>query len=181
MTDRKTVKRKEEPVEHFIKKSNNPKQRFIDIAGSSDAEDDEPRNTDAHTLPMPEDLADPWIAEQLCVMTTGELDTMRLKERLAPITEVQRQQVLEALCPPHSEEILTYNFGIPVTRRIVRCLNPGVWLNDEIINFQMQLLQDYDKRLCANIPTRKQSHFFNLFFMSRLFLRGSYSYEAVTR
>ena len=81
-TDRKTVKRKElESDEHLIKKSNNPTHLFIDIAGASDTEDDEPGN---YTLPLIEDLVDPRIAEQLSFLTTEELDILRLKERLTP-------------------------------------------------------------------------------------------------
>ena len=161
--DRKTVKRKElEPDEHLIKKSNNPTHQLIDLAKGSDTEDDEPGIT--NTLTVLEDLVDPRITEQLLLLTTEELDIQRLEERRTPLTVWQQQQVQDALCPPYSEDILVSKFKIPITRRIAKCLNPSLWLNDEVINFQMQLLQDYDKRLCANIPSRKQSHFFNSFF-----------------
>ena len=177
--DRKTVKRKElEPDEHLIKKSNNPTHQLIDLAGASDTENDEPGNTDTILL---ENLVDSRITDQLLLLTTEELDMRRLDERLTPLTDVQQQQVLAALCPPYNDDILVFKFGIPVTRQKAKCLNPGLWLNDEVINFQMQLLQDYDKRLCANIPSRKQSHFFYHSFMNKLLPRGLYNSTNVRR
>jgi Ulp1 family protease len=70
-------------------------------------------------------------------------------------------------------------FGIPVTRRICKCLNPKLWLNDEIIN--MQMLQEGDQQLCETDPTRKPSHFFNLFFMTRLLQKGVFKFDNVER
>ena len=114
-------------------------------------------------------------------MTTEELDILRLEDRLTPLTDVQQQQVLEALCLPHNNDILAYKYNIPVTRQIAKCLNPRLWLNDEVINFQMQLLQAYDYRLCANIPSRNKSHFFNIFFVTNLLRGGTYTYKNVQR
>jgi len=174
--DRKTVKRKElEADKHYIKRAH----QLIDLAKESDTEDDEPGITD--TLTVLEDLFDPLINGQLLFLTAQELNIQRLEERRTPLTDVQQQQVYDALCPPYSEDILVSKFGIPITRRLAECLNPGLWLNDEVINFQMQLLQDYDKRLCANIPSRTPSHFFNLFFMSTLFRGGVYNSKNVRR
>jgi Ulp1 family protease len=130
---------------------------------------------------MLENLVNPWITEQISTLTTEELEIRRLEERLTPLTYVQQQQVLEALRPPHDENVLAFKFGIPLTRRLAKCLNPRLWLNDEVINFQMQLLQDYDKRLCANIQSRTQSHFFNIFFMTNIFRGGSYKHKNVRR
>ena len=63
------------------------------------------------------------------------LQPQRLAERLADLTEEQRVHVTAALLPPHDEALLVNNFIIPVTRRIGNCLNPKLWLNDEIINY----------------------------------------------
>ena len=109
------------------------------------------------------------------------LQPQRLAERLADLTEEQRARVAAALLPPHDEALLVENFGIPVTRRIGKCLNPKIWLNDEIVNYYMQMLQEWDKRLCEADPTRKPSHFFNLFFMSKLLQSNKYTYANVRR
>ena len=62
-------------------------------------------------------------------------------------------------------------------------LNPGCWLNDEIINLYMRLLQERDTRLHAEGKEKYPScHFLNSFFLSKLYKdTGSYDYESVRR
>ncbi len=105
----------------------------------------------------------------------------RLAERLTALTPEQVLQVRTALSPPWSEDVLVENFGIPVTRRILKCLNPRLCLNDEIMNYYMQLLQEWDKHLCDLDHTRRPSLFFNLFFMNKLLPQGKYRHENVKR
>jgi len=40
------------------------------------------------------------------------------------------------------QEVLVSKFSIEITRRDMACLRPGQWLNDEVINFFLKLLQD---------------------------------------
>ena len=48
-------------------------------------------------------------------------------------------------------------------------MRPGVWLNDEMINYYIHgMLLQRDKRLSNLIPNRKKSHAFNSFFMDKL-------------
>ena len=110
-----------------------------------------------------------------------DLLQQRLAERLTDLTEEQRALVTAALLPPHDKALLVKQFGIPVTRRIIKCLNPKLWLNDEIINYYMQLLQQWDKKLCEANQMRKPSHFFNLFFISKLLQSNKYTYANVKR
>ena len=110
-----------------------------------------------------------------------DLLQQRLAERLTDLTEEQRARVTAALLPPHNEALLVKKFGIPVTRSIGSCLNPKRRLNDEIINYYMQLLQEWDKKLCEANQTRKPSHFFNLFFISKLLQSNEYTYANVKR
>ena len=49
---------------------------------------------------------------------------------------------------------------VVVQRKSMRTLQPGIWINDEIINFYMKLLAKRDKALTEANPTRKRSHFF---------------------
>ena len=67
-------------------------------------------------------------------------------------------------------------------------LQPGVWLNDKIINYYIKnCLANRDKELCSKDSNRKCSHFFNSFFAQKLFdtknkepyLRGKYNYSNV--
>jgi hypothetical protein len=125
-------------------------------------------------------VVDPIVIVASAAPIVLDLLQQRFAERLADLTAEQRAYVTAALSPPH-DEVLVENFGIPLTRSIVSCLNPKLRLNDEIINYYMQLLQEWDKRLCEADPTRKPSHFFNLFFMSKLLQSNKYTYANVKR
>ena len=50
---------------------------------------------------------------------------------------------LQAACDESrpEEEQLIYKYGIPITRKHARRLGPGVWLNDEIANFYLELVK----------------------------------------
>ncbi|MES1921875.1 hypothetical protein MHBO_003410 [Bonamia ostreae] len=68
-----------------------------------------------------------------------------------------------------------------VTFNDMQCLNPGKWLNDEIINFYMGLLQ---KRSDERMVVRKErDFFFNTFFYTTLTGNNmsSYHYNNVRR
>ena len=77
-----------------------------------------------------------------------------------------------------------------VTRESMRRLQPGEWLNDEIINYFVKYcLTPADESMYTHEPTRRRSHFFNSFFVQTLFndkndnqqLRGVYNYKNVRR
>jgi Ulp1 family protease len=50
---------------------------------------------------------------------------------------------------------------------LFRTGNDG-WINDEIVNFCMDMLQDRDQLLCGLNESRKKSHFFNSFLMAKI-------------
>lgn len=77
--------------------------------------------------------------------------------------------------------ILIQKYDIPMSEFNLRCIAPGKWLNDEVINFYMGMLQEKDNALCAARTGRRPSHFFNLFFVSKLLEGGAYSYRNVKR
>jgi sentrin-specific protease 1 len=85
-------------------------------------------------------------------------------------------------------EILASHEGDSVQRRSMQTLRPGIWLNDEVINYFLKnCLKSRDIKICAKEPGRRRSHFFNSFFVQKLFdmknrnrkLRGIYNYENV--
>ncbi|EFJ49990.1 hypothetical protein VOLCADRAFT_58901 [Volvox carteri f. nagariensis] len=83
---------------------------------------------------------------------------------------------------------------IELPRAKLQCMDLGVWLNDEVINMYMLLLQARDTRLrraaaaggnaaggSASSPyTPPRCHFFNSFFYNKLF-QGAYNYANVRR
>jgi hypothetical protein len=57
------------------------------------------------------------------------------------------------------------------------------WLNDEVINYYMQMLNERDVALCAKNPARRASHCFSSFFMERLLDgdRNVYTFQNIKR
>ncbi|KAL7554597.1 hypothetical protein ACHAWF_018229 [Thalassiosira exigua] len=87
-------------------------------------------------------------------------------------------------------EILAKHDADSVQRGSLHTLQPGQWLNDEVINYFLKnCLAERDQRLCAKQPGRKRSHFFNSFFVQTMFdeknldrsKRGKYNYKNVRR
>ena len=85
-------------------------------------------------------------------------------------------------------EVLASDDGNNVTRESMEKLKPRTWLNDVIVNYFLKTcLQQRDANMNGNCTQRKRSHFFNSFFMQKLFddknsnanLRGQYSYKNV--
>jgi sentrin-specific protease 1 len=88
--------------------------------------------------------------------------------RHAVLSDADYQRVAGILNGPTNQEVLIFKFNIPMTREKLLCLRPRGWLNDEVVNFCMDMLQERDDSLCELNPTRKQSHYFNSFFIDKL-------------
>jgi sentrin-specific protease 1 len=111
------------------------------------------------------------------------LASRRIDERLKPLSDEQRELLNNKIFNRGSaNEILISKFNVDMTREKALCLKYGTWLNDEVINFYMKLLQERDDRRCQADCSRKASHFFLSFFITKL-LDGStgYNYDAVRR
>ena len=71
---------------------------------------------------------------------------------------------------------------VELTGRDMSRLAPGQWLNDEIINLYMRLLQERDTKLHENHTEYPKCHFFNTFFIAKLYKdKQKYEYDAVRR
>ena len=89
-----------------------------------------------------------------------------------------------------SDEILAEHKNDTVKRGSMKTLAPGIWLNDEIINyFVKNCLAALDEKLCTEQPNRRRSHCYNSYFIQNLFdtkasnekLRWKYNYNNVRR
>lgn len=110
------------------------------------------------------------------------LDQTQTQARFIPLTGEEIDHVASVFLPPSSNQTLFEKFSIPMTRRLIQCLKPGTWLNDEVINFYMCMLQERDEALCKQFPNRRSSHFYNSFFISKLLdADGRYNYNNVKR
>lgn len=92
------------------------------------------------------------------------------------------------------DSIVIDKFSIDMSVRKMNCLKPGCWLNDEIINFYMNMLQarnnakvnahnevNADAIKAGSTTELLTSHFFSSFFYSKLTEQGNYNYKLVKR
>ena len=86
-------------------------------------------------------------------------------------------------CRSKSEEVVLEKFNMPMTKRLMNSLNDNLWLNDEIVNMFIQLLQERDSMLCKSNYRRRPSHYFSSFFVNKLMDCGNneYNYSNVQR
>ncbi|XP_076750121.1 sentrin-specific protease 1 [Xylocopa sonorina] len=105
-------------------------------------------------------------------------ETEELEEPELPIlTEEMLQEVKNALIPRPPDEILVEGFGLRITRKDIYTLADLNWLNDEVINFYMNLL------IARSSSNKKypKVHAMNTFFYPKLISGGHSSLKRWTR
>ncbi|XP_075240460.1 sentrin-specific protease 1-like [Convolutriloba macropyga] len=96
------------------------------------------------------------------------------KKVFPDLTEDQNQEIDRIFGSGPADEVLVKEFVISITRKDIRTLIGLNWLNDEIINFYLNLIVDRNKKN-EELP---KCHTMNTFFYSRLFENG---YKSVSR
>ncbi|KAF4096658.1 sentrin-specific protease 1 [Onychostoma macrolepis] len=89
------------------------------------------------------------------------------------LTEDMKELVSKSLKGSNQDEVLSKGFCLTITRKDLQTLNQLNWLNDEVINFYMNLLVERSKQ--SNLPS---AYTFNTFFFPKLRSSG---YNAVCR
>ncbi|XP_036063197.1 sentrin-specific protease 2-like [Onychomys torridus] len=100
----------------------------------------------------------------------------RVTNEVLDVTENMEKEVRNALGPGPQEEILTSAFKLHITRGDIHTLKNGEWLNDEVINFYMNLLVERNNK--KGYPAL---HVFNTFFYPKLKHGGYCSVKRWTR
>lgn len=96
------------------------------------------------------------------------------EKEILPLSQKEEELVDHALDQSaNSNEVLAQKFNVEMTRKNLLCLNDRQWLNDEVINFYMNLLGER--------KTKLKCHFFNTFFYAKLTQRDKYDYISVKR
>uniref|UniRef100_A0A8D0L359 SUMO specific peptidase 1 n=1 Tax=Sphenodon punctatus TaxID=8508 RepID=A0A8D0L359_SPHPU len=95
------------------------------------------------------------------------------EEEFPEITEEMDKEIKSVFRFGNPDEVLSEAFRLTITRKDIQTLNNLNWLNDEIINFYMNLLMERSKQ--NGLPT---VHAFNTFFFTKLKTAG---YQAVKR
>ncbi|XP_060618935.2 sentrin-specific protease 1 isoform X1 [Anolis sagrei] len=99
--------------------------------------------------------------------------TTRVEENFPEITEEMDREIKSVLRSGNQDEVLSEAFRLTITRKDIHTLSNLNWLNDEIINFYMNMLMERSKQ--KGFPT---VHAFNTFFFTKLKNAG---YTAVKR
>ncbi|XP_068811265.1 sentrin-specific protease 2 isoform X2 [Struthio camelus] len=94
-------------------------------------------------------------------------------EGLSPLTEAMEREVTAAFDEGEPDEVMSSAFKLKVTREDIHTLRNLHWLNDEIINFYLNLLVERNKK--EGYPAL---HAFSTFFYPKLISGG---YKAVRR
>ncbi|NWR81291.1 SENP1 protease, partial [Centropus unirufus] len=95
------------------------------------------------------------------------------EEEFPEITEEMEKEIKNVFRVGNQDEVLSQAFRLTITRKDIQTLNNLNWLNDEIINFYMNLLMERSKE--KGLPA---VHAFNTFFFTKLKTAG---YQAVKR
>ncbi|KAK7815011.1 hypothetical protein U0070_024354 [Myodes glareolus] len=99
----------------------------------------------------------------------AEEGQFRGTDEVCDITEDMEKEIKKALGPGPQEEILSSAFKLRITRGDIQTLEPGEWLNDQVINFYMNLLVKRSEK--ESYPAL---HVFSTFFYPKL-KHGGYS------
>ncbi|KAM9321181.1 sentrin-specific protease 1 [Gastrophryne carolinensis] len=89
------------------------------------------------------------------------------------LTQDMEKEIKRALFGGSQDQVISEGFRLTITRKDIMTLHSLNWLNDEIINFYMNLLMERSKR--KGLP---KVHAFNTFFFPKLKSAG---YQAVKR
>ncbi|KAI3694256.1 hypothetical protein L1987_77219 [Smallanthus sonchifolius] len=104
-----------------------------------------------------------------------------LLEPFRPLTEDDKEMIADALSNSSRRKVLVTheNSNIAITGEVLRCLKPGAWLNDEVINIYLELLKEREKKEPKKFL---KCHFFSTFFYKKLISgKTGYDYKSVRR
>ncbi|XP_052541952.1 sentrin-specific protease 2 [Tympanuchus pallidicinctus] len=129
--------------------------------------DEVPRNASSG-LHLP-----PVVSGRPSIHDEEEKKLPKSQERFPPLTEAMEREIKAALSEGKPEEVVSSAFKLRLSREDIQTLNNFSWLNDEVINFYMNLLMERGKK--ENYPS---VYAFSTFFCHKLLSEG---YTAVKR
>jgi len=162
--------------------------------------------TASNAEPLADELARIQISLDKAKMNRKEEKILEKVDRL--MEEKQKQKVLErekaaeeaaknilrSLTPSEQDivqeciygdgsggEIIAMSGTDSVQRDSIRKLQPGRWLNDEVIHYFLVMLAKRDEELCDTGARERRSHYFKSFFITKLLDENGYNYRSVKR
>ncbi|XP_062871514.1 sentrin-specific protease 1 [Trichomycterus rosablanca] len=107
------------------------------------------------------------------VLVIKELEPAVEEQEFPELTKAMQDEVNRALRGGSQDEVLSEGFRLTITRKDLQTLSNLNWLNDEVINFYMNMLVERSKK-----PQLPSVYTFNTFFFPKLRSSG---YSAVRR
>ncbi|MCH89078.1 ubiquitin-like-specific protease ESD4-like, partial [Trifolium medium] len=87
-------------------------------------------------------------------------------EPFVPLTDDEEHEVSRAFSTNRKKILVTHeSSNIEIAGEKIRCLLPGAWLNDEVINLYLELLKERERREPKKFL---KCHFFNTFFYKKV-------------
>lgn len=114
---------------------------------------------------------------RLCEAVLDETEQLE-EDALPTLTPAMLQEIKNALVPNPPNECLVESFGLRITRKDIHTLYGLNWLNDEVINFYMNLLIARGNGSNDKYP---RVHAMNTFFYPKLINGGHASLKRWTR
>jgi len=131
--------------------------------------------------PLPKD-DDGWLEPKSKQEKAKDPNDALIAARLSPLSPDDLSKVQIALGGGNPNDVVVSKYNVDLIREKIEVLVPREWLNDEIINFYMNMLLERDVEMCKKYTSRTRSHFFNSFFIDRLNDSGrGYAYGNVKR
>lgn len=79
------------------------------------------------------------------------------------------------------DDIIVDKFNIMITVDHFQCLKPKMWLNDQVIDFYMEMLNERDQQLVAVQAKLRKTYCMPCTFMAKLLEGNIYDYQKVIR
>jgi len=95
-----------------------------------------------------------------------------VREGMARLTDQDQEEIHRLLRQGRDTDVVVSGFNVDILRCDIRTCAPSMWLNDQVVNFFMKLLEQRDDALAAAAVAkgeeRRKNCFFSSFFMSKL-------------
>lgn len=104
------------------------------------------------------------------------LELTHLRRSRQGLSESEKKEAMQILSVEEAY-IIQNRFNTQITVKVVKCLRPGEWLNDEVINFYMNLLNERNAKLRGLGQDVPYCFCWNSFFWTKLCSENGQSYD----
>ena len=108
----------------------------------------------------------------------------QMEKLFAALTDPVEETISGLFSKPAREfsDVIVQRFNYPITIGTIQLLKDGAWINDEVVNSFMGLLNEYQEINSALISSASRCYFSNSFFYSKMRdQNGEYCYDGVKK